>query len=161
MLDAVIDALVGVLTEGEVNAQRCFPEAGADYSKDCVCVDAKSCRSLSAGFADYVGVRTKADGSETELYGKRLELAAGIEVYSPTAKGCTVLADRVSKLLTALPEGLKAIGLERGEVSFDNRLGAFHCGCVLTCTAVFVAESGGDDGEFLDFILKGSVLNAG
>ncbi|NCC68663.1 MAG: hypothetical protein EOM14_10825 [Clostridia bacterium] len=165
MLDAVIDALTEVLTEGGISAVRRFPAAAAELSAGVVCVSIDGGRSISPGFGDYIGVRVNDDGGETELFGRRLEFDARFEIIWPFAadlgaKSCAECADEVMQLLGTLPGGMRATEISRGEVTEDETLAAFRCICTLRCTAYFVAERGGDDTAFTDFVLKGAVGNA-
>lgn len=165
MIDVLIDILTDVLTAGGLNAVREFPAAAAELSGGVVCVGIDSCRSISPGFGNYIGVRVDDDGGETELFGKKLEFDARFEVIWPFAadlgaKSCTECADAVMQLLGVLPEGLRATEISRGEAAADETLAAFRCTCMLRCTAYFVAERGGDDTAFTDFVLKGAVGNA-
>jgi hypothetical protein len=165
MLNAVINALTGVLTAGGISAVRRFPATAAEFSDGVVCVSVDACRSISPGFGDYIGVRVNDDGGETELFGRKLEFDARFEIIWPFAsdsgaKSCTECADEVMQLLGVLPEGLRATEISRGEITADETLAAFRCTCTLRCTAYFVAERGGDDTAFTDFVLKGAVGNA-
>ena len=167
MLDTVLDSMVDALKAGGIDAFREYPNMGAVLSSGVfVCVGAESCKALSPGFGDYLGIKTDPiSGELKELYGKRLELIISFEVFSPFgeafgADACVGCADKLSALLCSLPSGLSCIELNRGEVSADNELSVFRCLCSLRCLAFFLAEKSENDAEFLDFILKGALGSA-
>lgn len=166
MLDAVLGAVVAALKAAGIRCFRAFPEAGEDLSDGAsVGVGIDSYKVLSAGMGDYLGVRAASGGrDEVTLFGKRVELTLGLEVFAPFGgKGgsvdCTATADALREALLSLSEGLKALEMECGEVKADEELGAYRCRCQAKCLAFLVAESDGDTPAFTDFRLKGTVKN--
>lgn len=163
MLDGVLDAVVTALEAKGIRAAREFPDTAAELSDTQLCVGAESCKCLSSGLGDYLGLRRGAEGEcGTELYGRRLELCLRIAVMTPyslpdAAAACSETAHRLGELLSGLPSGLVRQRLELGELRADEDAECFCCLCRLYCTAYMLAESSGVDGEFLDFILKGTV----
>lgn len=162
MLDAVLDEVVAALKAAGVSAFRAFPEAAETGG---VSVGVESYAVNGAGLGDYLGTRTASGGAgEKELYGKRLALTLGFEVFVPFggsggAAGCDRAADKLRDALAALPEGLHALEMDCGEVSADEVLGAYRCRCAAKCLAFLVAETDGGEPEFADFKLKGTVNN--
>ncbi|MEG1490884.1 MAG: hypothetical protein RRY04_01170 [Oscillospiraceae bacterium] len=166
MLDAVLNAVIDTLKLEGITAFKQFPERKADLKSGVfVCVGAESVREKSSGMGEYLGIRRGFGGAaDTELFGRRLELELGFEVFSPFGAGfgaaaCAGGAETLRGCIGKFPSGLRALELSCGEILADEELLMFHCRCRLNCTAFLVAESVGDGAEFLDFILKGTVKN--
>lgn len=164
MLDDVLDEVVTALKQKNINAFREFPEKRAEMrSGVSVFVGIESCKYLSSGMGEYLGVRAGGEGDgDKELFGKRLELELGFEIFSPFgvkfgASGCVQCADSLRSCFGRLPSGIKALEMSCGEVYADEKLSAFRCQCKLRCLVFLIAESDGGDIEFLDFVLKGTV----
>lgn len=166
MLDAVLDEVVAALKAGGVSAFRAFPETAETLpAAGGVSVGVDSYVVRNSGLGDYLGTRA-ADGgaAEKELYGKKLSLTLGLELFVPFggaagAAGCDKAADKLRDALAALPEGLRVLEMDCGEVSADETLGAYRCRCAAKCLAFLVAETDGGEPEFKDFKLKGLVKN--
>ncbi len=164
MLNDVLDAVVAVLKAGGLNAFREFPEQRADMKTGVsVSVGMDSCKYLSSGMGEYLGTREGPGGSaDTELFGRKLELELRFEIYSPFgsrfgASGCVECADALRRCALKLPSGLRVLDFKFGEISADEKLSAYKCACSARALAFMVAESNGGEGEFLDFVLKGTV----
>ena len=119
----------------------------------------RACRGGGGGFQDYLGERYDAGtGHWQELYGKRLQVTFGLDLYAPEGAGAAGMQAAFDALAGALsgggPPGLRVKEFSRGETSFDQALGLFHCPAEAVCTAYLyaVAEEGG---AFLDFVVKG------
>ena len=163
MLDAVLDEVVAALKGAGVCAFRAFPETAEALPADGgVSVGVDSYAVNCSGLGDYLGTRAAGGGkAEKELYGKRLSLTLGLEVFVPFgpggAAGCDRAADRLRDALPALPQGLRVLEMDCGEVNADEELGAYRCRCTVKCLAFLVAETDGEEPEFTDFKLKGTV----
>lgn len=162
LADTMADALISAGMEGVV---RDFPDGGKKrYSRPVVAVGVKAGTGFSAGFKEYLGEKFRDDlGAWVELYGFRLDLTFGLSIYSPKgephgAAGCQLMLDRLSEAAGKLPDGLKVRSLSFGEVSFDQVTGMFLCQAQLECAAFLYVEMD-EDGEFLDFMLKGVLKN--
>lgn len=163
MLDEVLNEVVTALRGKGVHAVRDYPgECFAGRST--VCVGAEKCSSVSAGLGDYIGVRSGlGEAGDRELYGRRLELVLSFEVFcgfDEGVEGCTGLSLSLGQLLEELPRGISCDRLETGEVTSDESMQCFRSKSLLYCTAFLEAESSGDEGDFLDFRLKGTMKNA-
>jgi len=161
MLDMILDTVISGLREAGLDARREFPGGQANLRAGAqVAVGVESCRFLSPGLGEYLGLLEKADGSKVELFGKRLELDLRLEVfsaYSDTAgaQACMGAVSALRPALERLPAGLKLLSLSWDRVRADERFRVFRCPCVLRCLAFLVAESTGEEPEFLNFALKG------
>ncbi|MBP8640804.1 MAG: hypothetical protein KBI01_07905 [Oscillospiraceae bacterium] len=164
MLDDIIDAVIATLKSEGLNAFREFPERRSDLKTGVsMSVGINSCRYLSSGMGEYLGTRAGVGGvGDTELFGKRLELELRFEIFSPFgaafgALDCVQSVDRLRSCFEKLPSGLKVLDMKSGELSADEKLCAYRCICTLSALAFMVAESDGNESEFLDFVLKGTV----
>lgn len=165
MLDAVLEAIVGTLKEAGVFAFRAFPEAAEKLpAAGGVSISVESYRVNSSGLSDYLGIKTAGGGTgEREVFGRRLALKLGMEVFVPFGCGgsaaCEQATERLREALTKLPSGVRLLEMHCGEVNADEEAGAYRCKCRAECLAFLVAESDGETPEFTDFKLKGTVKN--
>ena len=118
MLDGVLDAVVAALSAEGLNVIREFPERMIDLASEAsIAVGIESCKDLSAGMGEYLGLHTSEDGgTDAELFGKRLELELRFEIFSPYgvsfgASGCARCADSLRKCFGKLPSGLKILSM--------------------------------------------------
>lgn len=161
MLEQVINSIVSRLQVNGISAFRQYPNGKGLLEKGCcVCVSAESCKSISAGMGEYLGLCRTESGQEREIFGKRLEMELGLEIFAPFSmdKGadkCLSCGERLRQVLFAPTPEMKLTEMSFGAVEADNELGAFRSMCKLKGIAFFVAESGEDNAEFLDFVLKG------
>lgn len=159
-LDKVRACMVRALGEAGIKAVEAFPAEGRKKLRGPVAVvSVRSCESGPGSFRDYLGERyDRETGGWQELYGQRMKIAFGLDLYAPNeggAAGCQVAFDAlVSALSGGEAAGLKIKELSRGEVRFDQGAGLLHCPVKAVCEAYLyvVAEA---DGDFLDFEIKG------
>lgn len=166
MLETVLNAVAAALEKGGLNVFCEFPESLAEFrTKPVVCVGVESCKCLSSGMGEYLGVKIGKGGeADAQIYGRRLELCLCFEVFSPFgadfgAKACRECSDKLRQSLSFLPSGIRLIEMESGELRADEEYFAFRQMCRVKCAAYLLAESEGDEGEFLNFVLKGIVDN--
>jgi hypothetical protein len=164
VLDTVLDEIVTTLKGAGVVAFRIFPEAAeALPASGGVSVGVESYSVSGSGLGDYLGTRRASGGAaEKELYGKKIALTLGLEVFVPFghsggAAACDRAADKLRDALAAMPAAIKILEMDCGEVSADEVLGAYRCRCAAKCTAFLVAETDGEEPKFTDFKLKGTV----
>lgn len=164
MLDTILTAIITALERAGISAFKAFDETAARLKGGaCVSVGIDKCKYLSSGFAEYLGIRASGDGSaDTELFGRRLELELGLEIYSPFGEGlgvqsCVQTADSVRACIDSLAPGIKTLEMCFGEAEPDEKLRAFRCPGKLRCFAFLTAEGAREEPEFLDFVLKGTV----
>ncbi len=164
MMNTVADAVVSILKESGFDACREYPETPFLQKKGArIVVGVEKADCCSPGMGDYLGVKKAAGGSaESDVYGKRLEIGLALEIFAPFegaagARLCSETADRIFKLASEFPPGIKPKEMEIREIAEDEELCAFRCICRLKCTAYFVAEVQEDESVFSDFILKGNI----
>ena len=125
----------------------------------CVVVSMKKYAAHPGGFENYLGERyDDGRGAWEEVYGKRVELELGLDLYAP--ENCTeqetqrVLESMVSALTLEPPDGLRVGEILCGEVGREEALCCLKREVTAKCTAWLQATCE-DGGEFLDFELRG------
>ena len=98
-------------------------------------------------------------GRTVEVYGRKLKMAASLDVYAPRrkgARGCEQTAEAVSEaLLDGLADGLTLDELSWEKTEWDEEYGMFVRRGTARCTAYFVATADEESAVLTDFILKG------
>ena len=113
-----------------------------------------------AELANYLGEQYDAESGRTvEVYGRKLKMAASLDVYAPRrkgARGCEQTAEAVSEaLLDGLADGLTLDELSWEKTEWDEEYGMFVRRGTARCTAYFVATADEESAVLTDFILKG------
>ena len=159
-LQAVRERMAEYLRENGVEAVCAYPaEERKRRTGAAAAVSVRVCQGGPGGFQDYLGERfDEKSGKWQELYGKRMELTFGLDLYAPGPAGAQDIQAAFDKLAQALrqggPPGLKVLELSCGETRFDREAGLFHRTAEARCQGYLyaVAEEGG---SFLDFIVRG------
>ena len=115
--------------------------------------------ALPGGFQDYLGERYNEEaGRWEELYGRKIKLTFGLDLYAPRGYGAQALRRDFDRLAQALhregPEGLRVRTLSCGEVEFEPGAGLFHCPAEALCEGYLYAVAD-EGGAFLDIIVRG------
>ena len=163
-LDEVLDLLKKSLGAGGLSAAVLAHEPGrkARWSIPVVALSMDSCSCGSGAFLDYLGCRQNPETQDwEELYGKRMQLCLGLDIYAPGDMGgraCGMVFEELCGCLGQLPDGLQAREIRCGETSFDQVTGMFRCRAKLDCGA-YLCAARQEDGEFTDFRLRGVMIN--
>lgn len=163
-LDALRTAMVRLLTDHGLDALDAWPqEESVHRSEVAAAVSIRSCRAESGGFWEYLGeFQEEGTGRWRERYGRRLEVAFGLDLYAPGeggAEACQSAFDQVAQALhTGDTGGLRIKSLSRGEVNYDQSLDVLHCPVEAVCLAYLYAASTEESGVFTDFVVKGATL---
>ncbi len=156
-LRQIREAVIAALRAGGLAAEAAFPGKWAAERKTplaSVAVGAAEGRAL--GLGGYLGQTRDRDGQVREVYGKHLEGEITVEVRAERAADCEEGGETAAAvLLGKLPEGIRPGELSWEALAWEKRTGLFLRRGKLRCEALFVAESGDDEPEFLEFILKG------
>ena len=150
------DAVIGALREAGLAAETAFPERRVSkMNGPFASVSVGAAEGKTVGFCNYLGEVRGADGSLQELYGKRLEGVILVEVRGVHAQDCDSGCEIAScVLLGGLPGGIQPGELTWEALCWEKNLQMFRRRGRLSCTALFTACQK-NEGEFLDFILKG------
>ena len=165
-LDSVISIVCQSLSSGGVSAIISQNPFGGKkrHTSPIVTVGLKAGSTMSCGFAEYLGMRYDAESDTyNELYGKKIDISLGLSLWSPKTESCghekcLMLFSQVVDALKCLPESLKVRELSCGETEYDTTAEMFRCDAELKLSAFLTAESN-DDSQFLDFKLKGVLIN--
>ena len=156
-LRQIRDAVIGALRDGGLAAEAAFPAKWATERQTALAtVAVGAAEGKSLGFCGYLG-ETRTPGGETrEVYGKRLEGVISVDLRAARAAVCEEGAETAAAvLLGSLPEGIRPGELRWEALAWERETGLFLRRGSLRCEALFLAESGNEGPEFLDFVLKG------
>lgn len=119
-------------------------------------VSLRSLESGSAGYQDYLGERfDEKTGAWEELYGKKLELTFGLDLYAATAEAVSAALERMGELLSSSgPAGLAPVGFSAGETAYQSESRRYFCP-VQAKFQVWAAAAAREGETFLDFEIKG------
>lgn len=131
------------------------------YHQPAVAVYIKESRSVPSGFGEYIGTRTTPEGGEAEIYGKKLEMTVGFDVFSPEgekygAEGCSRAIGTVLNAMSLVPPAIKAREITLGDTKYNSQTGMYMSQGELRCD-VYVSAEQTDDGKFTDFRLRGVI----
>ena len=156
-LRQVRDAVIHALRDGGLAAEAAFPEKwAAAQTAPLATVAVGTAEGRALGFCGYLGQTRGEDGESREVYGKRLAGVIAVDIRAERAADCeegTQTAAGV--LLGMLPEGIRPGELSWEALAWERQTGLFLRRGRLQCEALFLAESGDEEPEFLDFVLKG------
>ena len=97
-------------------------------------------------------------GCWEELYGRKVRLVFGLDLYAPGPDGAPALRTAFDVVAGALqregPEGLKLLELSCGEVEDDPGTDLLRCPAEAVCEGWLYAVAD-EAGAFLDFIVRG------
>lgn len=165
VIEKVLKAAVSAVEKLGYKACSEFSFESKELKGALVCVSAGECRCMDSGMGRYLGFREEADGSFTEIFGKRLEPELIFKVYAPFGEKGAGLCRDVCSALCGLekffPSGLRLLELDSGEMEAEETLAAYLVVCRAKCAAIFLAEAASGEDEFLDFVLKGDVEGVG
>ena len=164
MLESVVSPVVEAIGGAGVRAVRAYPKRPlCEKGAPLVCVSVARAKGVPAGLGSYLGVETDpVTGLGREIYGSRCELELALDIYVPAdaedaGEECMRCVNLVSGALRSLPEGIKISSLSFGEMAADPQTGRFLCRGTAAASAFFIAREAEGEGEFTDFILRGSV----
>lgn len=150
------------LLQQGVDARQARPDGAQQrLEKPAVVVSLRACRAQPGGFLDYMGERYNEDtGLWEELYGRRVEVTFGLDLWAPKTGGGEPLQELFEQLSGVMaagaPEGMSLREFSCGETEYDGnaRLHRRQAQAVyLVC--LYAAAQPGE--AFLDFELRGGL----
>ena len=156
----VRERMAEFLNRNGVEAVCAYPDGGRTRRDGAVAaVSVRACQGGPEGFRDYLGERyDEASGTWQELYGRRITLTFGLDLYAQREGGAAAIQSAYDKLSEAFqwegPAGLPLQELSCGETEFDPAAGLFHRPVTAVCRG-FVYAVASEGGVFLDFIVRG------
>lgn len=159
-LDRIREAVAEYLSGQGVPAAAAWPaEERLRREGAVVAVTLRACQAGPAGFQSYLGERYNGETKRwEELYGRKVTLTFGLDLYALPQAGEAVLQRALDALAQACagagPEGLTFQAFSSGETVYDGKERRLRKPAQAVCTAYLyaVAESGG---AFLDFEIRG------
>ena len=150
-------ALAQWLTEGGVNAVTAWGEARrARPDAPLAAVSLRALEGGNAGYQDYLGERfNEKSGAWEELYGKKLELTFGLDLYAATAGEISAALERMGELLGGGgPDGMIPAGFSAGETVYQSESRRYFCP-IQAKFRVWAVATAREGETFLDFNIKG------
>ena len=110
----------------------------------------------AGGFRDYLGERyDESTGQWQELYGRRVTLTFGLDLYGESAGELQTAYDRMAEAFQwEGPAGLALRELSCGETEFDRAAGLYRRAVTAVCQGYLYAVAD-EGGTFLDFVVRG------
>lgn len=156
-LDTARERMADFLRQQGVEAVCAWPDAGR-VRRDgaAAAVSLRQCEGESAGFWDYLGERQNPEnGRWEELYGRRVRLTFGLDLYAPTGELARTAFDRVAGALhRGGPAGLRVRAFSGGELEYVEEWRLFRCPAQAVCEGWLYAAAL-EDGSFAEFEVRG------
>ena len=161
-LDSVRERMAAYLREQGVPAAAAWPGRERLAREEPVTVvSLRGCQAGPAGFQDYLGEQLdERTGLWEELYGRRVTLTLGLDLYAPPEAPGEQVQRAFDALAQALtrggPDGLQIQSFSCGETAYDQDSRLLKRPAQAVCTAYLYASA--RPGEtFLDFELWGEL----
>lgn len=156
------EEMAALLRTAGIAVREAFPVAARRESREpFVLLSLKEMESMEGGFLSYLGERYCVETQEyEEVYGRKLRLCFGLDVYAPKAKGAEggqALMEQIGDLVTTqAPLGLSGLRLSWGEATFEKGADLFRREGKLFAEGLLylLREEGG---RFLSFEVKGGI----
>ncbi len=147
----------GVPETAGVDAVCAYPEERRrQRSGPVAAVSLRACQGGPGGFRDYLGERyDESTGQWQELYGRRVTLTFGLDLYGESAGELQTAYDRMAEAFQwEGPAGLALRELSCGETEFDRAAGLYRRAVTAVCQGYLYAVAD-EGGTFLDFVVRG------
>lgn len=157
-LDTARERMAGFLQAQGVDAVCAWPDQSRVRPRGAVAaVSLRSCEGGPGGFRDYLGERWNRDtGQWEELYGRRVRLTFGLDLYAVRGAEAQAAFGRVTGALhRAGPDGLRVRSLSSGELEYVEAWKLFRCPVEAVCEG-WLCAAAREDGAFTDFEVRGA-----
>ena len=161
-MGTVRERMADYLNGQAIPARTAWPEHGCPLGKTPVAVvSVRGCQAESAGLLDYLGEQlNEQTGLWEELYGKKVRLTFGLDLYAPAKGDGADLQRAFDALAGALtlggPEGLSVREFSCGETVYDSGTGMRKRPVQAVCETMLTAAAR-PGGVFSDFELRGGM----
>ena len=159
-LENIRERMAGYLTERGVRAVTAWPQGQRQMLEAPVAVvSLRACEAGPAGFQNYLGERyNETTGLWEELYGRKVRLTFGLDLYAPARGDGAELQAAFDTLAAALagdgPQGLEVLEFSCGETEHDSQARLLKRTAQAVCQA-WLYSTPQSGGLFLDFELRG------
>jgi len=159
-LKKVMDHIVSCIEKTDITAIYAYPQRKIDRSlKTCAVLSLKGADAKDSGFYRYLGEKYCPDtDTKTELYGKKLEYALKVTLFSEKGpESDDGIYDALMKLLGAVTssDAVSVSGMAWSDTEYNERFKMYEINGEINCTSFFCAEKKEDEAYFTDFILRG------
>ncbi len=160
-MEQAVEVLCQYLQEQGLPARTAWPaESRLEVDTPVIAVSLRGCESAPAGFSGYLGERLNQDTQMwEERYGKTVTLTFGLDLYAAPGTDPSELEQVWAALAQAClppgPKGLTVGAFSCGETDYDRQARLLKRPAQLVCTALLVSGSTQEQGEFLDFEIRG------
>ena len=160
-LDEIRECMAAFLTEQGLDAVTAWPERRRTQREGAAGAGAPRPRgggpARCRGFPG--GGESPGDGRWEELYGRRVKITFGLDLYAAQSSGGAAAVDRALDTLSAAlsgpgPDGLSILEFSAGETQFQEDSQLYHCPVEAVCQARLYAVAD-EGGAFLDFEIRG------
>ena len=151
------EQMAAFLRQQGVDAVCAYPEERRrQRSGPVAAVSLRACQGGPGGFRDYLGERyDESTGRWQELYGRRVTLTFGLDLYGESAGELQMAYDRMAEAFQwEGPAGLALRELSCGETEFDRAAGLYRRAVTAVCQGYLYAVAD-EGGTFLDFVVRG------
>lgn len=161
-LDLIRERMTQYLRERGLQAVTAWPrEERREGTGAVVLVSLRRCQAGPSGFQDYLGERYNQEtGQWEELYGRRVRLTFGLDLYAGAQAGEQAIQAAFDELAGALqegsPEGLAVQELTCRETAYDRDGRLLKREAEAVCTAYLYAVTL-PGGVFLEFEIRGGM----
>ena len=156
-LENIREQMVDYLKERGVQAFAAWPAGERPVQEGAlVVVSLRGCQAGPAGFQHYLGERyDERTGLWQELYGRRVTLTFGLDLYGESAGELQTAYYRMAAAFQwEGPAGLALRELSCGETEFDRAAGLYRRAVTAVCQGYLYAVAD-EGGTFLDFVVRG------
>ena len=160
-MEQAVEVLCQYLQEQGLPARTAWPVGSRpELGTPVIAVSLRGCESAPAGFSGYLGERLNQDTQMwEERYGKTVALTFGLDLYAAPGTDPSGLEQVWAALAQAClppgPKGLTVGAFSCGETDYDRQARLLKRPAQLVCTALLVSGSTQEQGEFLDFEIRG------
>ena len=140
-----------------LSAVTAWPDEKRRRSDEAIAaVSLRALESGPAGYQDYLGERFDQDRGEwEELYGKKMTLTFGLDLYAASAQEVTAALERLGEILSQSgPQGMASVGFSAGETTYQSESRRYFCP-VQAKFQVWATATAREEASFLDFVIKG------
>ena len=160
-LDEIRECMAAFLTEQGLDAVTAWPERRRTQREGAAgAVSPPRSAGGPGGLPGYLGGRwNPGTGCWIWLYGRRVKITFGLDLYAARSSGGAAAVDRALDTLSAPPcrpgpDGLSILEFSAGETQFQEDSQLYHCPVEAVCQARLYAVAD-EGGAFLDFEIRG------
>ena len=163
-LERILEQMAAYLNRCGVAAVTAWPaEERLRRTGAVAAVTLRGCQAKPAGFHSYLGERYNQETQQwEELYGQRVQLTFGLDLYAPPRTGEAVLQAALDALAQACagegPAGISFQEFSSGDTAYDEENRLLRKPAQAVCS-VYLYATAQPGGSFLDFDIRGERIS--